>query len=276
MRWVFGALVLAGCGRFGFGEVDAPRTDAGADAEVDAGDGATAVTACDAVDEPDLVALYSFESGLGDELTGRHPAMPRGGVVAAAGRCGAYSAAFPAGAYLLVPDAPAFDLATGSIELYVRTPDPSRAENQALISRDANGLASEGHLAILLSTSGQLVARLQRGGASYYRCHTELPADTWVHIGVSWGGAATEGFRLWVDHAQASLPSTMLDGAPITCTDAPPAGGIAGNGNTLVIGGSNVHAGDGSQEPVVDQFLVDGQLDQVRLRSSWRDFGLPE
>jgi hypothetical protein len=105
-----------------------------------------------------------------------------------------------------------------------------------------------------------------------FRCSDPIPADRWVHLGVSFGG--TGGFRMWIDHVEATVASAMFTSTLVDCT-APHTFGIAGNSNALILGALNLTAGNSDPDPLVLDHLIDGALDQVRVRSTWRDFSLP-
>jgi len=265
--------LLLGCGRLGFdpggGNPDGPPVLDAVDATDDA-----PLLSCSTIVDLETVALYTFEAGLGLDETGAHDAMVRGVVVPSAGSCGATAARFTTDAYLLVPASPAFDLATSSIELHLRVAMPARAENQTVIARDASGTSLSGHLTTFFNTDGVLLTRLQRGGTSYYRCAPPISPDVWTHLGISVGGAGGSGLRMWVDRVEASLTTALVDGFPVDCTLTVPTGGLAGNDNTWTIGGTNAVAAEGSTDPFVNQFLIDGSIDHVRIRSVPRDFGM--
>ncbi len=220
------------------------------------------------VPDPDTVASYTFEGALGADSSGNHPGSIRGNVTTSAGRCGSAAARFETG-YILVPDDDAFDLATGSIELYARLSTTTTVDNQTLIARDASGTASDGHFLILV---GALVTRLQVGGVTHCRAVSAFPVAQWAHVGVSFGGAAGQGLRMWLDGVEATGPMATLDGSPVDCTGQPTQG-IAGNDNALLIGASNArNPVDADPEPSPTQHILDGEIDQVHVRAAWRDF----
>jgi hypothetical protein len=230
-------------------------------------DDALPPSGCAAGIDVDTVALYTFESELAFDATRAHDGVVRNGntVSAVPGPCGAGAARFAPSGYILVPDSPAFDLATGSIELYIRAPTP--AMEQTFFSRDALNTALPGHFQLLTSAQGELLIRLQHG-SSHYRCAGVLPANQWVHVGISFGA---RGFQMWVDGVLATQPSSMFQGMTIDCT-VPINLGIGGNDNAFVLGAGNGTAVEGATDPVVGNFLT-GEIDHVHLRSTWRDFG---
>ena len=261
VRAVVFVLVLSACGRLGFDartspdgdplETDAPETEAACNSEVDA----------------EAVALYLLDDPIPADATGEHSGTTRMTVTTAPGRCGSASALFDTG-YILVPDHAEFDLTTGSIEMFVRL-STLGAANQTFVARDALG-TSEGHFIVLVSEAGHLITRLQRGNTSFYRC-ADFPLNTWVHVGVSFG---TPGLRMWMNGMPATKSTATISGSVVDCTQEV-TGGIDGNNNALLIGASNALLGEeGSPDPAVDQFVLGGTIDHVRLRNTWRDFGL--
>ncbi len=265
MRALLSILLVTGCGRLGF-DGEPP-----VDGTIDAPD------VCDPAPTSDVVAMFAFDAqDLVADTTQQHPGRIRGAVTSLAGaRCGDAAATFADLSYVLLPASPAFDLSEGSIELFVRTPTPARGQLQGIVSRDANGTDFNGHLAIALNADGRVVTRLQRiGPVQAYRCSDPIPADRWVHVGVSFGG--TGGFRMWVDHIEVTATQAVFTTAPVPvdCT-APHPYGIEGNANALVLGALNLTAVNGDPDPVVLDHLVGGALDQVRLRSTWVDFSSP-
>lgn len=260
-------LVLGACGRLNFEDRSSAQPDAAGNSDgiVD-----QAADACSGVD-PDTIALFSFEGALGADASGTHSGTIEGNVTPGSGRCGASSAVFDSG-HVLVPDDAAFDLATGSIELFVRLSSTSTADNQGLVTRDAQGTNLDGHFSIFVTSTAEIVARLQFGGVSFHRCAGAFPTMQWVHVGVSFGGDAAQGLRMWIDGVEATAASATVGGAAVDCTGQI-AEGISGNDNALVIGASNARtSAEGATVPVITQPVLGGEIDQVHLRNTWRDF----
>jgi Concanavalin A-like lectin/glucanases superfamily len=254
-------MLMAGCGRLGFGATQS-EPDAGVDA-------AEVSDPCDPRVNDDTVALYAFDASLVGDSTTLHDAINRGATPSTAPRCGSGAAQFANGGYLRVADSPAFDLPVGSVELFVRTPDPSVGDLQGILSRDAVGTDFDGHFLIAFAASGQLFARIQHTPATHvFRC-TVAPVSegTWHHVGISFGAP---GFRMWVDGALVTGTSLVYDNATVSC-EAPHAFGIDGNDNALIIGALNYLAADNAPEPTVAAPLT-GEVDQIRIRDVWRDF----
>jgi hypothetical protein len=99
-----------------------------------------------------------------------------------------------------------------------------------------------------------------------FRCSEPIAADAWTHVATSFG---VNGFRLWIDGAPQTAATVELDGVQ-SCTE-PHVFGIDGNDNAIVIGGLNRYSPNHAPAPTVDDPLT-GEIDQVRIRSGWRDF----
>lgn len=272
-------LGLAACGRVGFDALaggDPPSGDAVTPdaASADAASPDANVDPCDPSPGPDTVALYTFDAAdLGADATGRHPGASRGGVTAVAGgaACGTGALAGMDNAWVVVAPSPDFELAVGSLELYVRTPTPALGVEQGILSRDAGGRDADGHVYVGLADNGQLFVRLQTRDGEAHRCTEPLPADRWVHVGVNFGGT----FALWVDHVLATAPTVMLNGSLHDCM-VPHASGTVGNANALVLGAGAIFSGNDDPDPTpTGRYFPGGLLDQVHLRSAPHDFGTP-
>jgi hypothetical protein len=211
------------------------------------GDGATgdgAVAARCPGPDSDVVALFSFDDGAGPTFadeTGAHQAEVVSGsvsIVAGPDGCG-NAVAFPAAgeeAVIVVPDSPAFQLAAGSVDLWVRA--GSVAGRQGLASRDADGASLPGHFKIDLE-EGYVVVRLQQDNASYFLCSdAPLLAGSWVHIGVNFG---PPGAELWVDGVRATRDEPVEQ---IPCGDLLTTG-IDGNQNPWSLGAANSRSAEG-------------------------------
>jgi hypothetical protein len=222
---------------------------------------------------PDTVALYELEPGaLARDTSEQLHGVVRGTVTSVAGPCG-MAARFAESSYVLVRPAPALDLATGSVELHARIASVTGTTIRGLIGRDADGSTNPGHFQAGLAQDGTIVVRIQSTSSSFYRCAPPPQANIWFRVGISFGGTAAQGFRMWVDGNDATLAGTILYGdSPVTCnTDYP--GGIDGNANALVIAANNGRAPEGSPDPSTQHHFIDGDLDHVHVRDTWIDFG---
>jgi hypothetical protein len=272
LRWA--ALVLvAGCGRVGFDPLSQVTGPDGAPGDGGAGaDGS--VGPCSTVGA-DTIALYRFDASADPyaDATGEHDAILAftGGTIG--GPCGS-ALLLDTGNHLRVPDSPEFDLATGSIELRAWIPAPATGFTQAMLARDAVGTDFDGHVMIGVSPTGQPFVRLQRtGGVEACRCGAPIAAQTWIHVAASFGGSASEGFQMWLDGVPQT-GTTYADTSGVhDCTTTHPFG-MDGNNNPLVIGATNWIDANDDPTPVGDGHLGDGaMLDEIHVRSSWRDFG---
>lgn len=235
---------------------------------------------CAQTPDPQTVALYTFE---GDddtrvlESTNAHPGLlinQGGGVLRGGGQDGCGNAlTFSQNGHVRIPDAPEFQLGQGAVDFWVRFPEGNPAESQGIISRDATGQVTSGHITIYRSCQNFVIVRLQNLNQSIYRCsEASLPANEWVHVGVNFG---VPDLELYINGAQAVSESTLgLNGAdcatPVQCGGALQTG-INGNQNVWVFGASSATAIDGAAEPIPVSFF-EGSLDSVRLSSSRREF----
>lgn len=258
------ATALAGCGRWGFADQpDATPPDAAID------------LACDVRTPAGTVALFTFdgEAPLADG-TGVHDGWIRGDAAPIAGRCGAALGMAAIGDYAGIPDSPAFDLDAGAVSLYARI--DALGVRHGLLSRDANGTDTPGHMSLGTTLAGHVWVRMQLPGDQYFfRCSdAPITPGQWFHIGVSFG---PPGMSLWIDRQpQRALAELDVwdDGSLNSCV-TPHTGGIAGNANVWVIGALIYTAIDGSPDPVPVEYLAGGAVDHVRITDAWTDFAAP-
>jgi hypothetical protein len=241
----------------------ATATDAAIDATIDASpDGST---------EPVTVARYLFDDDLDDELNGHDAAAVGSGLTYLNGRNGAtdHAVALPVTltGHVRIPDAPAFDIASGTIDLWFRYDGTAPAGDLGLLSRDANGSTTNGHFNLRVGHDRRLVMRIQQISdptVETYRCTAAaLQTNVWHHVAIRFGGTLS----MEVDGAAASGTS-WTDGNDVAhdCTAAW-AGGIDGNNNPWVIGALTVTSNEGTGTPVV---AVAGgvQFDELVIRRS--------
>ncbi len=201
---------------------------------------------------PTLIARYAFDGDLDDE-TGAHPAAAIGsGLTFVPGEMGqAVKLAATGTAHVRVADAPGFDLAAGKIELRFRFDAAAPAGDLGLVSRDANGSVTDGHMNVRLGHDRRVVVRIQQASdptVQAHRCTADPVApDAWHRVEVSFGPA---GLAMTVDGAPAGGASwTSAGGTVHSCTE-PWDRGIAGNDNPLVFGALTVTSVDGTGAPV--------------------------
>jgi len=210
------------------------------------------------------VAFYDFENVVGTtvpDLTGRHTGQLRGGAAVlepGPGGCGS-GLQIRNNVYVYVAPDPGWQLAEGSIDFWVKLPNPLPGTTMAVISRDAH-FTTNGDFTVYVTSDGMIVGRLQRPDATAVRCSTRLATPgKWTRVGFNFG---LQGTALYVDGEQGT-GTRYLDFITGNCnTDA--MGGLTGNDYELVIGASLDRADDAS----VDQltfFLAGGAVDDVRI-----------
>jgi hypothetical protein len=205
--------------------------------------GNTAILVLDGVTvEPDLlipiltpVAYWSMNE-VGGRLIGDGAGQPQDGWLY--GRCpdlddsGPPASQAPFGAqtgadfhgkrseYVAVAHDEEFELAEGTIQFWFET-DQS-CGRQGLLAKDHYGYGAGGHLSIAL-VNGRIEVRLQSEEKSYYICTDKLvKPGSWYHLAFSFG---PEGMKLYLDGELAGVNAYT--------------GGLIGNREPLVIGGTN-------------------------------------
>lgn len=249
--------------------VDAPA-EADALAVAEASDGPEACPG-DAVLDGNTVALYDFENIVGTtvpDLTGRHTGQLRGGtVVREPGPAGCGSGLqIRNNVYVYIAPDPAWQLAEGSVDFWVKLPTPLPNATMAVISRDAH-FTTNGDFTVYVASDGTIVARLQRPEATAVRCSTR-PAQPgkWTKVGFNFG---PQGTALYVDGEQG-VGTKYLDFITATCgVDA--VGGLTGNDYEIVLGASLDRA-DAASTDALTFFLVGGAVDDVRISNVRRSF----
>jgi hypothetical protein len=233
---------------------------------------ADAAPPCVATADPDTLALLTFE-GSGDtaiDLTGQHPGTLVGKVDRVAGPSGCGSAVEfdeQKTNYVVIPDAPAWDLNTGSLDFWVRIDTaPSAKGVRGLVSRDAKLSAKPGHISIFQMCDGGIAVRLQGSGKESVRCSPPVALGAWHHIGVNFGAGA---LQLFVDGAEATRSDLQRCSFDLQCGTSTD-NGIAGNDNPWVLGASSGSSDEGQAEPVSASF--DGAIDSFRVSSVRRAF----
>jgi hypothetical protein len=146
--------------------------------------------------------------------------------------------------------------------------------SRGIISRDANGAAKEGHIAVVRACGGGITVRLQRGGANYVRCSKPVKENVWYHVGINFGPKT--GLELFVNGQQANEKGGVKWIAPsqpctygLTCGSST-TGGIDGNDNPWVIGDSSQASQEGQATPLIAP--LGGIIDHVRISSTTRSF----
>jgi hypothetical protein len=278
---VVAGLACLGCGRLGFEEVavggDGAAPDASAADGAAAPDGGAAAAACP---EPDAttLALLSFDGALEStvpDATGDHDGMIVGdGAASVPGpsECGE-AIAFADGTYVVIPDAPIFQLPAGSISFWARVPAPVGI-GAGMVSRDETGQNTPGHLTVWYTAEGRFATRLQdvSAGGQMTRCGAEeLVPGTWYHVGVNFGGGGD--FELWVDGVEQLATGLVLyGGGDLACDDGSFTIGIDGNQNPWVLGASSAKSSAGAAGSITEPF-TGGALDHLIISEARSDFG---
>jgi hypothetical protein len=248
-------------------------TDAPNVADVsDALDASDAPEACpgDVILDANTVALYDFENVVGTTVpdrTGRHTGELRGAAVLEPGPAACGSALqIRNDSYVYIAPDPAWQLSEGSVDFWVKLPNPLPGTTMAIISRDAH-FTTGGDFTVYVAADGTIAARLQRGQATAVRCSTQpVPPGKWTKVGFNFG---PQGTALYVDGAQGA-GTKFLDFIMAPCgTDA--TGGLTGNDYEFVIGASLDRADAASVEGLTF-FLNGGAVDDVRISSVRRAF----
>lgn len=241
------------------------------------------------------IALYLFDEDGGSELRARGSAEAPGGqlrspgVERATSPCGGalyFPATGPLGAddepapdHALVPAHPLWELASGSIDVWLRFKPLTAKGSYGIISRDSRGPGA-GHLTAyrVHGDSGDTIAvRLQgldgsngTGDTASTCVSTPVATEAWHHLGVNFGGGSAPEVYLDGQRARPAdeqpLPSTSISCA----TEARETGGIDGNREPWVLGASSEHSQPGAADPSLGG--MGGWLAALRISRVRRDF----
>ena len=256
------------------GFVDTGFVDAGEDAPMDAGDdapfdgGPPPPPGCPDPDG-DTVFLFDFDSdtdrasAIEGELvepaslaSGDSPCG--GGTLQTAGSPGRFR----------VPNRPAFDLASGSMDLWVKPGAPS-TRTGALIGRDETDRDSPGQFSLFIENN-RLILRMQDPVTTprdLIYCSPPLREGEWARVGVNFGGSVS----LYVNGELQTDRDVLLFTNPHFCESSSMPRSIRGNTNPFVMGASMHMSMPGTDEPI--GFASDDlEIDHVRLSSVQRDY----
>jgi hypothetical protein len=271
-------MTLPSCGRIGFESLSADPDAAAAtvDAAVDASEKDTRLS-CEKAKDDSEVALYTFNDDIGGVIVdalGTNSASTVGtvayvdGPIPACGQAIRFSAATQG--YGFIPDDPAWQLTSGSVDFWFRA-SSFPPELAAFLSRDGSGTTTPGHLGIFLTPAGRVGLRLQGMNAADTLggvCSEDgaVVVNEWNHLGTNFGSAGTE---LWLNGTKVDAPG-MLN--IVTCQSGTGIG-ISGNTNPWTVGINSGPSADGTGLPVTQPF--DGAMDQLRISAIRRDFSGP-
>jgi hypothetical protein len=276
------------CSRAGFAPAEPDvRADARADlapdlrldGPVDAADSAPPDAwpdggTCAVGPDPGTLALYPVLLASGTQLvdtTTDHPGKLAGVVPRVSGATGCGQALAFSGKiedYAEIAADPAWNLKTGSIDLWVRI-DGSTNKHLGIVSRDAEDTAKPGHFSLFQLVDGGIGVRLQRdSNDGIARCSQPVSKGDWHYIGVNFGKG---GLELYVDGVPANRTDKYVV-SPVTlkCGTSTEEG-IDGNQNPWVLGASSHLSAEGVATPITYPFK--GAIDSFRISNVRRDFG---
>jgi hypothetical protein len=228
---------------------------------------------CAGAGDANTVALYTFE-GSGSTVTdvagGHHGKTVGSGLsrVTGMGGCGdamRFSSTNPI-SYVEIPNAAAWNLSSGSVDLWVRFDGTGAVED--ILAREANSQANAGHITLSRLCNGSVWVRLQDTSSSWTQCSDPVSAQTWHHVGVNFGGSG--GLRLYVGGKQAQRSKSIACPGRTFACDSSSSKGIAGNSNPWVLGTGCGKSNEGSALPVSNP--LSGRIDSVRISSVRRTF----
>lgn len=216
---------------------------------------------------PGVISLYRFEGDMGDYYGERHGQALGGSPSYGSGPSGCGNALVTGPtSYAYIPYYPEWELYLGSVELWVRADTVPAAEPVGIISRNAAGAESFGHLTLYQAGrgSGRLVAQVETGGDSAYLC-SEAPLEpgVWTHVGLNFGAPELE--LLVNGEKQSYAGSVPLYDAAVPCGRVVD-WGIGGNENPWIVGAASDAANEGEASPLRGFFP--GAIDEFQIRSS--------
>lgn len=266
------------------GEVpDAQPLDAEpADAEpADVGLTDSGASVCQLPSDPATVARYDFEGSLADTsghgndgaLLGSGSSFVAGPAIVGCGSALSFSTSGSVVGHGQIPHAPAFQLSSGSLDLYLRRPINPPNRPLAVLAKDSSGNVP-GSIGLWINCDGVVVLKLEGSdGNPHYRCSAgTLAPNVWAYVGVNFGPG---GLELFVDGVRGERVGRLgLDGAncngDISCggqsTD-----GLSSNQNPWILGASSQSSPAGSNSNLSSPFRG-GAIDRLRISSSTRSY----
>lgn len=220
--------------------------------------------------DADTLALFTFDDVT--DLTGNHTLTLLGSAALQVDPdCGGV-ARFPGqiDSYGEIPDHADWQIAEGSLDLWLRLESPGANEEADILSRDANNQALPGHLT-LIRAGEYLVARLQDDAkGQFHRCHKLALDEAWHHVGINLG---PPDLQMFVDGEEVAKIGGLIDipqyDADVDC-GASTTLGIQGNSNPWVVGAGARSSTEGKATPVGLPSRV--AVDNLRVSKRRRDF----
>ena len=173
------------------------------------------------------------------------------------------------GLFAEIPNLPAWDLDTGSVDFWFRVPDV--AGTYGILGRDHVGTDTPGHLSFWVTPDSTVTARLQ--GATVHATHcTEaaLAAGRWVHVGFNFGPPGSE---LYVDGQLAARTGDSRVETVIPECGGSTTEGLSGNEQPWVLGFDTSRSGD-MLDGLVSHFSG-GAVDALQISAVRRNFAMP-
>ncbi len=222
--------------------------------------------------DADTVALFDFSGATLDDRTGFHTATIVGGNVnRAIGKPGCDLALVNTGdwspvSYLTIPNSPRFQLATGTVELWLKIdPNLNTGSLVGLVARDADTGSTTGHLALFWSKDDELIVRLERGANAASRCSAPKARGVWHHVRVGFGGGQDLALSVTTDGNEdqvAKRAALDVAGWQFDCSNTL-SEGIDGNGNAWVVGAISSLDSEGALDKVTNP--IKGMIDSLRI-----------
>jgi Ca2+-binding RTX toxin-like protein len=151
--------------------------------------------------------------------------------------------------FVEIPHSDDMLLDNGTVQLWFNADDVS--DYQGLFSKDSSGYDTGGHFTVAINNS-QVTVRLQSDDASYSIASSDISADEWHHVAVSFGD---DGLRLYVDGSLAA--SSGYTGGLGTTS------GGTGNYDPIAIGADT--GGSGNLTTSGYSSLFTGEIDEVAM-----------
>jgi hypothetical protein len=168
-----------------------------------------------------------------------------------------------------VPNVPAWDLETGSVDFWVQMPDVSGT--YGVLGRDHVGTDLPGHLSFWVTPDSTVTARLQ--GAAVHATHctdVALRPGQWAHVGFNFGAPGSE---LYVDGQLATRTGDSRVETVVPECGGTTSEGIAGNEQPWVLGFDTSRVEDELQGLL--SHFTGGAVDAFQISAVRRDFRAP-
>lgn len=170
--------------------------------------------------------------------------------------------------FIVLPDSPAWGIAEGSIEFWLRVPDEPMLDHAGIISRDTFLQETSGQFSIWLTTERRIEVRLQDAGGAEdngMRCSVDpLPAGRWAHVLFNFG---PDGLELWINGAISHRSGEPAMEVQARC-DSNIEIGLEDNGLDWIVGASSYLSQDAPSD--LSHHFVGGAIDALRISAERR------